>query len=164
MIEQQAQSVSECGCAFGTNTHSLTLGVLWVGTIGCPVHPAEGLRRGGWAQTETIVGTPGTALSNPICCTHLMSRTLTSSELTRRATVGVLAAGAIGAALWPRRPRGQADVPAGRVTLQYWEKWTGPEGDAVQGDIPGGGAIGVWRSNGKVVAGVIERNVFAPSA
>lgn len=61
-----------------------------------------------------------------------MARTPISSELTRRAAVGVLAAGAVGAALWPRKPRSQADVPAGRVTLQYWEKWTGPEGDAVQ--------------------------------
>ncbi|MBC7771922.1 MAG: extracellular solute-binding protein [Pyrinomonadaceae bacterium] len=61
-----------------------------------------------------------------------MSRTPHSFELTRRAAMGVLAVGAASAALWPRRPRSQLRVPAGRVTLQYWEKWTGPEGEAVQ--------------------------------
>ncbi len=52
--------------------------------------------------------------------------------LTRRAALGVLAAGAVGSALWRPTPRGQAGVPRGRVAIEYWEKWTGPEGDAVQ--------------------------------
>jgi len=56
--------------------------------------------------------------------------------LTRRtftnAAGGLLAAGALGYAFVPRRARWQHQVPAGRVALRYWEKWTGPEGDAVQ--------------------------------
>lgn len=54
------------------------------------------------------------------------------SEYSRRTALGAIALGAAGVAFWPRVPRGQAGVPGGRVTLQYWEKWTGPEGDAVQ--------------------------------
>ncbi|MBS0195687.1 MAG: extracellular solute-binding protein [Planctomycetes bacterium] len=52
--------------------------------------------------------------------------------LTRRAALGTLAAGAVGAAVWPRTPRSRADIPSGRTVIDYWEKWTGPEGDAVQ--------------------------------
>src|SRR6188472_1240820 len=52
--------------------------------------------------------------------------------LTRRAALGVAAAGVLGAALWPRRPRNMSEVPSGRVVLDYWEKWTGVEGEAIQ--------------------------------
>lgn len=51
-------------------------------------------------------------------------------ELSRRATLGVIAAGAAGFALLGPRPR--QDVPKGRVVLDYWEKWTGAEGQAMQ--------------------------------
>jgi hypothetical protein len=33
---------------------------------------------------------------------------------------------------WPRRPRSRAGIPSGRVVLDYWEKWTGSEGLALQ--------------------------------
>lgn len=56
--------------------------------------------------------------------------------LTRRgfthATTGLLAAAALGYAFVPRRARWQQEVPAGRVALRYWEKWTGHEGEAIQ--------------------------------
>lgn len=50
--------------------------------------------------------------------------------ITRRAALGVAAAGVMGAALWP--VRGRNGVPAGRTVIDYWEKWTGVEGAAVQ--------------------------------
>lgn len=34
--------------------------------------------------------------------------------------------------LWPYTPRGKQRVPKGRAELQYWEKWTGIEGLALQ--------------------------------
>ena len=43
----------------------------------------------------------------------------------------VAAAGA-GFALWPYQPRAAKDIPPGRIVLNYWEKWTGVEGQAVQ--------------------------------
>jgi multiple sugar transport system substrate-binding protein len=62
-----------------------------------------------------------------------MKQTAAEHEpLTRRAALGVAAAGVLGAALWPRRPRGLERIPSGRVILDYWEKWTGVEGDAAQ--------------------------------
>ena len=41
---------------------------------------------------------------------------------------------AVGAAfaVWPYRPRAARDIPSGRIVLDYWEKWTGVEGQAVQ--------------------------------
>ncbi len=54
------------------------------------------------------------------------------SLVTRRAALGVLGAGVLGAALWPRRARSEASIPPGRVVVTYWEKWAGPEGEAIQ--------------------------------
>jgi ABC-type glycerol-3-phosphate transport system substrate-binding protein len=51
---------------------------------------------------------------------------------TRRAVLGAAGAALLGAAFVPRRPRAAAEVPAGRVAVDYWEKWTGPEGAALQ--------------------------------
>ncbi len=50
---------------------------------------------------------------------------------TRRALVGGLGLAAAVFAFGPRRARWQERVPAGRVPLRYWEKWTGPEGEAL---------------------------------
>ncbi len=41
------------------------------------------------------------------------------------------------AALWPRTPRSRIDIPKGRTVVDYWEKWTGPEGDAIQKVVDG---------------------------
>jgi multiple sugar transport system substrate-binding protein len=50
--------------------------------------------------------------------------------LTRRAAIGAMALGAVGfAALGPRGSRERRD---GRLVLDYWEKWTQHEGDAMQ--------------------------------
>jgi ABC-type glycerol-3-phosphate transport system substrate-binding protein len=49
--------------------------------------------------------------------------------LTRRAALGALGAGGAAFALFG--PRGASDVPPGRVVLDYWEKWTRHEGDAM---------------------------------
>ncbi len=65
-----------------------------------------------------------------------MSRpVITPIEWTRRAALGGLAAGAVGFALWPVRPRRAEAIPAGRTVLEYWEKWTGREGVAVQAAV-----------------------------
>lgn len=50
--------------------------------------------------------------------------------LTRRAALGVMVAGAAGFALFG--PRGRQDIPPGRIVLDYWEKWTRHEGDAME--------------------------------
>jgi multiple sugar transport system substrate-binding protein len=55
-----------------------------------------------------------------------------SGSMTRRVALGVLGGGALAAALWPRTPRSRVGIPAGRTVITYWEKWTGPEGEAVQ--------------------------------
>jgi ABC-type glycerol-3-phosphate transport system substrate-binding protein len=49
--------------------------------------------------------------------------------LTRRAFVGSMAAGA--AAFAAFGPRGERQVSDGRIVLDYWEKWTRHEGDAM---------------------------------
>lgn len=51
-------------------------------------------------------------------------------DLSRRAVIGALGAGAVAYAVLG--PRGARDVPPGRVILDYWEKWTGNEGQAMQ--------------------------------
>lgn len=51
------------------------------------------------------------------------------ADLTRRAAVGLLAAGGLGFALFG--PRGAGHVNDGRIVLNYWEKWTGLEGRAM---------------------------------
>jgi ABC-type glycerol-3-phosphate transport system substrate-binding protein len=59
----------------------------------------------------------------------------TRASLSRRAA---LAAGwgfvgfGVAASLWPRTPRSRRSIPPGRTVIDYWEKWTGPEGDAIQ--------------------------------
>lgn len=54
------------------------------------------------------------------------------SNVSRRSALTLLAAGAAGWALWPYAPRSRRDIPQGRKVVTYWEKWTGPEGDAIQ--------------------------------
>ncbi len=57
--------------------------------------------------------------------------TLTGAlDISRRATLGVIAASAAGFAFFGPRPR--ADLPTDRIVLDYWEKWTGAEGLAMQ--------------------------------
>lgn len=51
-------------------------------------------------------------------------------ELTRRGAVGALAAAGVGFALFG--PRGAREAIRGRRVLDYWEKWTGHEGRAMQ--------------------------------
>lgn len=53
-----------------------------------------------------------------------------AGELTRRAALGALAAA--GAAFAVFGPRGARETSGGRVVLDYWEKWTGHEGRAMQ--------------------------------
>jgi multiple sugar transport system substrate-binding protein len=58
-------------------------------------------------------------------------------HIARRVAVGMIAAGLVGAAVSPRllsRPDPSAPPRGGRrrVVIEYWEKWTGPEGDALQ--------------------------------
>ena len=55
---------------------------------------------------------------------------LTIGTITRRAAVGGMAAAALGFAVFG--PRGSKEVTGGRVVLDYWEKWTGIEGKAMQ--------------------------------
>ncbi len=50
--------------------------------------------------------------------------------ISRRAALGALAAGAAGFALFG--PRGTQAIPPGRIVLDYWEKWTRHEGDAME--------------------------------
>lgn len=49
--------------------------------------------------------------------------------MTRRAALGVLGAAGLGFALFG--PRGEKARTDGRVVLDYWEKWTGHEGEAM---------------------------------
>ncbi len=55
---------------------------------------------------------------------------LPPGDITRRAVLGVLAAGAAGFIAFG--PRGRQNIPAGRLVLDYWEKWTGHEGKAME--------------------------------
>jgi ABC-type glycerol-3-phosphate transport system substrate-binding protein len=59
-----------------------------------------------------------------------MSPPATPRALTRRAALGALAAGAAGFALFG--PSGRRDIPRDRIVLDYWEKWTRHEGDAME--------------------------------
>lgn len=52
------------------------------------------------------------------------------AKLTRRAAVGTMAAAGLGFALFG--PRRAQDVPPGRTVIDYWEKWTGQEADAMR--------------------------------
>ena len=57
------------------------------------------------------------------------------TSLSRRAllTAGWTAAGlGAAAAMWPRTPRSRVNIPAGSTVIDYWEKWTGPEGESIQ--------------------------------
>ncbi len=51
-------------------------------------------------------------------------------DITRRAAVGGMAAAGAGFVLFG--PRGAKERSSGRVVLEYWEKWTGHEGRAMQ--------------------------------
>ncbi|GJM18501.1 MAG: hypothetical protein DHS20C14_07140 [Phycisphaeraceae bacterium] len=59
-----------------------------------------------------------------------MSPPQTVQTMTRRAALGTLAAAGVGFALFG--PRRSGEVPAGRVVVDYWEKWTGQEGVAMR--------------------------------
>ena len=50
--------------------------------------------------------------------------------ITRRAALGAFGAAAAGFAVFG--PRGTQDIPRGRTVLDYWEKWTRHEGDAME--------------------------------
>ncbi|MEK6701602.1 MAG: extracellular solute-binding protein [Planctomycetota bacterium] len=54
-------------------------------------------------------------------------------RFTRRAAIGAMVAGGAGFALFG--PRGAKEASGGRIVLDYWEKWTGHEGRAMQGVI-----------------------------
>jgi multiple sugar transport system substrate-binding protein len=62
----------------------------------------------------------------------IMGSPQTATSMTRRAVIGATLAAGAGALLWPYTPKSRVDVPQGRVELQYWEKWTGIEGVALQ--------------------------------
>ncbi len=64
-----------------------------------------------------------------------MSVLHTTTTVTRRTAIGAMAAAGVAYAVWPYRPRSLADIPKNRTVLDYWEKWTGPEGQAVQGVV-----------------------------
>ncbi|MBL8878210.1 MAG: extracellular solute-binding protein [Phycisphaerales bacterium] len=55
-----------------------------------------------------------------------------SSEISRRTLLAALVTAGAGFSVWPRKPRGRAAAPPGRVVLTYWEKWTGPEALTIQ--------------------------------
>lgn len=55
---------------------------------------------------------------------------MTPLDVTRRAAMGILGASAAGLLLFG--PRATDDVPSGRIVLDYWEKWTGAEGEAMR--------------------------------
>ncbi len=54
-------------------------------------------------------------------------------RMTRRAAIGAMALGGAGFALFG--PRGAKEASGGRIVLDYWEKWTGHEGRAMQGVV-----------------------------
>lgn len=54
-----------------------------------------------------------------------------SADITRRTMLVTAAAAGAGFAIWPYRSRNVRDIPSGRVVLNYWEKWTGVEGQAL---------------------------------
>ncbi|MEQ8771127.1 MAG: extracellular solute-binding protein [Phycisphaerales bacterium] len=56
--------------------------------------------------------------------------TLQAQTITRRAALGALGVAGLGFALFG--PRRAGDAPPGRVVIDYWEKWTGQEGDAMR--------------------------------
>lgn len=53
-----------------------------------------------------------------------------AAGLSRRVALGAFGASAVAYAVFG--PRGIKDTPPGRVVLDYWEKWTGQEGQAMQ--------------------------------
>lgn len=59
-----------------------------------------------------------------------MTRETTTPGIGRRAAIGAIAAAGAGFALFG--PRGPKEAAGGRIVLDYWEKWTGHEGRAMQ--------------------------------
>jgi len=59
-----------------------------------------------------------------------MTLSASAGEITRRTAVGALATAGLGFALFGPRPAKRRDD--GRLVLDYWEKWTGLEGRAMQ--------------------------------
>lgn len=56
--------------------------------------------------------------------------TVSIGAITRRAAMGAMGVGAL--AFMAFGPRGKAEATGGRIVLDYWEKWTGIEGRAMQ--------------------------------
>lgn len=64
-----------------------------------------------------------------------MAGSLTRRSFARAAIRGAGGGFALAAGLWaffPRENRSRLGIPPGRTVVTYWEKWTGPEGAAVQ--------------------------------
>ena len=57
---------------------------------------------------------------------------LSAGPITRRAALGVAGAAAAGYIAFGPRGGAGARVPSGRLVLDYWEKWTGHEGRAME--------------------------------
>ncbi|MGQ0629216.1 MAG: extracellular solute-binding protein [Phycisphaerales bacterium] len=56
-----------------------------------------------------------------------------TAHMTRRAALAAVGVGAAGFVVFG--PRGGGEVPRGRLVLDYWEKWTGLEGEAMRGIV-----------------------------
>lgn len=63
---------------------------------------------------------------------HKGSNAFSPPRPGRRALLAALGGVGLASLLWPRTPRSRANIPSGRVVLDYWEKWTGSEGLALQ--------------------------------
>src|SRR5262247_2421865 len=59
-----------------------------------------------------------------------MGTLASTMRLTRRGAIGTITAAGAAFALFG--PRGAKEDPGGRIVLDYWEKWTGHEGRAMQ--------------------------------
>ena len=54
----------------------------------------------------------------------------TAGDITRRTVIGAMVAAGLGYTVFgPRRARA---IPSGRVVIEYWEKWTGQEAEAMR--------------------------------
>ncbi|KAA0217447.1 MAG: extracellular solute-binding protein [Leptolyngbya sp. PLA3] len=53
-------------------------------------------------------------------------------EVSRRAAMLAALGAGVGYVFWPDHTRAARRAPRGRIELTYWEKWTGPEGAALQ--------------------------------
>lgn len=60
----------------------------------------------------------------------MSDRSATTGQIARRTALGLLASAGAGFAVFG--PRGARENAGGRIVLDYWEKWTGHEGRAMQ--------------------------------